>query len=407
MIRHDNRNRLVAFWISRSRDTPVRIRSKLCTHPFDITLWEPIKHAERRWEKVDFDLSEDESLEPFSPNVSYPFLRSVCLRNPTLDEISAERTKNLSIALSNAPNLHDFAWEVPRYIHFEPTLFQLNWAQMTRIVLYHAMTAQQCYDLLALTPNIVSLTLNQIHVSAEVVGDQLTLPYLTSIGLTFDPDMTPEFLFDALTLPALRDLLISCPEVWPEKSFMDFLNRSKCKLESLNFYYHPLRESEIIDYLSANQDTLMEITIQGYHGQLTDKFLEKLTDNGTDPVWCPNLQIMAIYNALNCSPGSLARMARSRLDIVDTAGVQDRSASPPRRLPLRVMELYHSEPEVEYLEELRELGLVIIQYDSEGKQMPFNSEDLERLRRYKREGMILHSYASQIGFGPTETEEFD
>ncbi|PPQ66565.1 hypothetical protein CVT24_007131 [Panaeolus cyanescens] len=395
-----NWNALVSLWISRSRDIPMQIRAKLAEGEADEALWDIIQSAHRRWQKVDFDLSDitTYSIDPFEPGDEYPLLKSICIRDRR--GVPWEAPESWSTMSNKAPMLHDFAWELPRSesIPFQRNDLQLNWAKLTRLVLYHPLTAQECFNILSSTPHIVSVTFQRISFSSEVVFATLCLPFLTSIGVTVDYTLTPQFLFDTLTLPALKDLLVNCHGDWDRQSFMGFINRSKCRLESLNFYYLSITEDDLMDYLSMHEGSLAEVTIQGPRGYITDRMLERLTDNGVDPVWCPNLQIVALYEALNCSPGSVAQMARSRLDTPNRGPTL-------RRKTLRIMEFYSNEIEVEQMKELKDHGLVLILYDQNGERVPFTKDDMERLRQYQKEGLVLHSYASQIGFGPTESED--
>ncbi|KAF8183965.1 hypothetical protein BJ912DRAFT_975754 [Pholiota molesta] len=140
------------------------------------------------------------------------------------------------------------------------------------------------------------------------------------------------------------------------------LQRSKFPLQILNLSFMPLQELDLIECLQYIQGTLTELTVQTKSPlAVTDVLLDKLTYTGLGDVLCPRLEILAFYDCLSCSPGRLARMARSRLRfgllsarkwLMGQLGVS----------PLRVIELYASNPELPTLKPLRNLGLQLVAY---------------------------------------------
>jgi hypothetical protein len=216
----------------------------------------------------------------------------------------------------------------------------------------------------------------------------VVLPELQSLIIGARDNPGP--MFDAITVPKLRELVINS-SLWPHPSIQAFLRRSACPLESFNLYHPPLNEAQFIECLEIVQRTLKEFTVHVSHPLITDVVLERLTDTlSNENILCPNIEVIALYSCISCSPVRVAAMVQSRLKPTNI-DAQSGTSKPKRALPLKVMEMYDNEAERAYVMPLRRLGLIVKVYSSvDGTEIEMEPEDEVRLRQLHEEGRVYN-----------------
>ncbi|KAH9481742.1 hypothetical protein JR316_0006269 [Psilocybe cubensis] len=302
--------------------------------------------------------------------------------------------------LMTAPRLREFSWN--NSAHFPPSPLRMHWGNLTRLSLNTSVHVDQCLMIMSKLERITHLTFHNICLSNPTLSNlKIHLPELTSFIICGDYNISR--IFEEATTPKLNELILNL-RYWPGRAVTDFLRRSRCPLQSLNLYFPPLTESDLLECLQIVQGTLKEFTVQSNPGMysVTDDILDRLTDTGVGQVLCPHLSVIALYDCISCSPGRFAKMVRSRLQPFPTSPNSVICAQ-KRVVPLRVIEMYDGEAELHQLKDLRPLGLVLKMYTLDGFALEMAPEDIERLRIFKEEGLVLRVYEPSTGhFGPVE-----
>ncbi|KAF8149953.1 hypothetical protein B0H34DRAFT_731845 [Crassisporium funariophilum] len=385
---HTHTNEIVKLWITRSGDCPL----SLCV-PGEMLMIDAIsdtmRNTCRRWNKILLDIPDTSLSLP--PGVSFPMLEKLEIH--TSEGVATPLLDDLAQALLSAPKLTGLIWDNAKR---NAAPLQLDWSKLTHLTLNADITMQHCLAVLSTATKMTHLSLSEIVTPSHVpFQSEITLQELESFVVNSKTDITP--IFNALTTPNLRKLVLNL-ETWPHSSAIAFLRRSRSPLQSLNFYFPPLTEAELIECLQVAQETLKEFTVQGGGGEppVTDIILDRLTDTGVGDVLCPKVEIIALYDCVACSDGRFARMAQSRLWLLNDSGS---SASPRRVERLKVVEMYDSEVEVLHLKPLRSFGLILKAYSEiDGSPIPLEPEDAERLTQLRAEGLVLHAYTPSTGF---------
>ncbi|KAF8910609.1 hypothetical protein CPB84DRAFT_1764118 [Gymnopilus junonius] len=324
----------------------------------------------------------------------------------TVEGLEDVVVQELSEAATKAPNLQQFIWDNPSR---RASRIVLPWPNLTRLTLNTGIDVDQCLSTMAQLSKITHLTFQNITMSTTVLNNlQVTLPELTSLVICSEFPIGSS-LFDEITLPKLKELVLNIRS-WPHHSVTSFLRRSRCPLESLNLYFPPVAELELIECLEIVQNTLKEFTVQGSDNgvaplPVTDTLLDRMTYKSAGSVLCPHIVVIALYECVSCSPGRFADMVRSRLAPTSppTSGASTTETRQDLAI-LRVIEMYDVEAEHLGLKPLRKLGLILKLYTTGTQQeMPMEPEEVERLRQLREEGLILRVYSSITGhFGEAD-----
>ncbi|KDR76196.1 hypothetical protein GALMADRAFT_267841 [Galerina marginata CBS 339.88] len=355
-----------------------------------------------RWRHLRFNIPEDTCLS-IPPSNNYSALETFEIYTP--EGLDVCLVEDLSGALLNAPNLWQFIWDNGDR---RPSPIDLHWTNLTRLTLNTSINIAQCLTIMSMLTGITHLTFQDITMSTCILSRRdIILPELTSFVICAECSMAP--VFEEITLPKLEELVLNI-KTWSHSSLINFLRRSRCPLESLNLYFPPLTETELIECLEIVQNTLKEFTVQGTGNgihSIGDCLLDRLTDNGKDDVLCPKVVVIALYECISCSPGHFARMVESRLTppspSIDSDGSSE--AKPrPTISPIRVIEMYDNEPELEELKTLQSMGLITKVYSNvDGTPLELEPEEIERLRTLREEGLIRRVYSPTAGtFGDVD-----
>lgn len=390
---------LVNMWFSRASNRPLSFSVQENNLLYQVVP-ETLERFGRQWQHLKIRVPKDTCML-LQSEIEYQALETFEMQ--TVEGLEDVVVEELSEAATRAPNLHQFIWDNPAR---RAARIALPWANLTRLILNTGIDIDQCLLMMSQLSNITHLTFQNIIMSTAMLSNlRVTLPELTSLVICSEFPIGPP-LFDELTLPKLKELVLNIRS-WPHESITGFLRRSRCPLESLNLYFPPVTELELIECLEIVQNSLKEFTVQGSGGvpSVADTLLDRLTYRGTGNVLCPQVVVIALYECISCSPGCFTDMARSRLAPPSSSGSAGSEVAPRRDLAiLRVIEMYDVEAEQLELKPLRGLGLILKLYSmGTQREMQMEPEEVERLRRLREEGLILRVYSSVTGhFGEAD-----
>jgi hypothetical protein len=228
----------------------------------------------------------------------------------------------------------------------------------------------------------------------------VTLPELKSLVLCSTKDIQP--VVNALTLPNLGEMVLDIRS-WPHHSILNLFHRSRCPLKSLTLYFPPLSETNLLECLERVHTTLIELKLQSDAENelpiVTDAVLDRLTNTDVGDVFCPKLQVIAMYQCIRCTEGRFADMVRSRLILpLPSSWPIAEKAPRPRVYTLKVVEMFEEEVITLGLLPLRSLGLVLKMYSMvDGTAIELDKEDVERLRKMREQGVMLTVYSPTTG----------
>jgi len=143
---------------------------------------------------------------------------------------------------------------------------------------------------------------------------------------------------------------------------------------------------------------------------MSDNILDRLTDKGIGDVLCPKVAVIALYGCLSCSPGSFAKMVRSRIDpplrIQSDDVLVESYVARPFTAQLRVVEMYEDEAAQLELKPLRSQGLILKIYSREDcSPVEMDEDEAERLRSLRLNGLVLRAYSPTTGhFGELDID---
>ncbi|KAJ7493492.1 hypothetical protein FB451DRAFT_1214610 [Mycena latifolia] len=223
---------LLDIWLHRSQPHPlsVIISNQSYTDP-DETLVEALDRHSPRW----CDLTLKLPFNHFSrlkSHVSLPMLERL--------NISAHGSPDMInpiSAFTNAPLLRHLCLEGG----MSPADLLLPWEQLTTLEFYGA-SADNCLELLRLTPNIVSCVLD-IQYASHALGLGSPLQFLRSFTFSGPAGWG---ILRYITMPALRtlDLTRSPPDPRNIVQLLRFLKRSQCELRDMRLYVRSAATSD-------------------------------------------------------------------------------------------------------------------------------------------------------------------
>jgi hypothetical protein len=293
---------------------------------------------------------------------------------------------------SSISSLRRFGWDNSGYEYHR---LGLNWSRLTHLTLNAGMSVEDCLDILESSKALTHVAFqNVVMPSLSSSRDLIYLPRLQSLG--FRADKSIACLLDALVLPSVREFVFNAMDsqdgLWPQKSFLDLIDRSACALQSISFYYFPFAVEELLECLERTQSSLKALTLQTRGEPLvTDDFLDALTVK-EGLCLCPELQILALYECIFCSPGRVAEMVKSRLNTTQMPFRDLRAVS-----RIEVVEMYDSERELEPLKELKNQGVILKVYSVAGRSLGVSPEEDQRLQELEEDGLTLQIYDLATG----------
>ncbi|KAF4614190.1 hypothetical protein D9613_007582 [Agrocybe pediades] len=393
-----NRTALLDLYFKRAGS---RLPLSLCiddgpdTVPFNITTtyrklshrWQHLKVYQPKCDYFSFPPGDYSNLETFE------------LVTPT--GMHHTSTTDMAKALCLAPRLQQFIW-TNQVLHPLHCKLDLKWGRLTRISLNTSINVDQCLTIMSQAKRVTHLAFKHISISSATLSNlNIVLPRLKSFVL--HTEYNAAFILNEITAPKLQELVLNL-RTWPHDAVKAMLLRSRCPIESLNLYFPPVSEPELIETLELVQGTLKELTVQNDAGvpSISETILARMTDTGVEPVLCPKVAVIALYGCLKCSPGSFHDMVLSRINPPSrTLSSEDAEDTDAVDLiptaPLRVLEMYADEAEQLRVAELRNNGLVLKVYTREGKSVEMDEEEAARLRALRENGLVIRAYSPTTG----------
>ncbi|ESK97341.1 hypothetical protein Moror_17772 [Moniliophthora roreri MCA 2997] len=252
---------LVHAFLNRSATVPVSL---------EIT-WHPVKYSR---DEVNFEDILPDIVLCTSPRLRHLSLSlpDSCVRMfwdatmPLLETFSLRNEyKEISPPTSiNAPRLHSATFDS---IYLQPIEWHFSWSTLTEFISKSCyLDVQRAVHLLSWCPRLercrMRIIPNRVDApfSPPPIGldEKIVMKSLKSFGIIIGSNENVFALLDALNLPVLEEMEISCAtaisvasgrmRIWPKPYILALLSRSKCRLRKLVFSnIYPLYEVELRD----------------------------------------------------------------------------------------------------------------------------------------------------------------
>jgi hypothetical protein len=361
---------MMGAWLSRAGTCPLSISIASDT-TVERNLLDTFFSHSSHWRHIKI-----KSLTPaeFPHQLEVPLLETFEL---IVRDFCSEYAQQLSTMLhwSSASSLRTFCWVNSGHQYHR---LGLDWSLLTHLTLNTSMTVEDCLDILEQSQALTHAAFQSVTAqSLPSSRDLIYLSQLRSLGIRTNQNIAP--LLDAVVFPNILEFIFIGGgiqgELWPQTSFLNFMDRSSCAFKNLYLYYVPSTTEELLDCLRRTQSSLKALTVQASgEAIVTDEALDVLT--AKDGIClCPKLQVLALYDCISCSPGRVADMVNSRLH---TNRMPPTDAQVVARIEL--VEMYDHEPELESLKELKSQGLILKVYSTTGHFLGLSPEDELRLR---------------------------
>ncbi|KAF8160870.1 hypothetical protein B0H34DRAFT_698465 [Crassisporium funariophilum] len=265
---------------------------------------------------------------------SAPKLESISL---TLGNWNAEEMDDINNLLRSAPSLQELIWSNRTSWGSFDTPFdsgmqhlQVDWRQLTDIVLDTWITLKTALDVLRQCPVLVNLNFRHFAYTPDFALDSTSddctpirlgrLQSLLIYQLELDDGLAT--LFNMLICPNLRHFHYTCGFIelvqWPQSYFNAFLAHSPCQLQSLVLECAGVNEEQLIQSLEHSSRSLTRLEVYEPRGVagVGDKLLDKLHHRTTPfrdcQVFCPQLRTLILHGSVQCTDGALEEMLQSR-----------------------------------------------------------------------------------------------
>jgi hypothetical protein len=137
--------------------------------------------------------------------------------------------------------------------------FLLPSSQLTQLFI-NCDYADQCIEILHVTPNIINCKLHARYASFRYLGPHVHATQLKSLEFHAHKSIIAT-IFDALSLPAVQEITgYGGGSIFPHISFLSLITRSSCLLQSLSLDSFQMLESDLIECL-RNIPSLHELSI--------------------------------------------------------------------------------------------------------------------------------------------------
>ncbi|KAF7361673.1 hypothetical protein MVEN_00510800 [Mycena venus] len=285
-----------------------------------------------RWRDVRLDIANPtygRSLHP-SSHLHAPLLETfhltTCWRMTRNEEIMQDLLK----MLEGAPRLSSFS--VSRLSDLtvsEDTTVAIPWTQLVRLDLGFIPSVSACLSIMNSCPNLESCNLIVDPQEGPLPAVPIVLSALTSLELHIRAGELAA-LIDCAVFPALKTFTLYLQDaydnhaLWPQQSFMDLLERSKCKLARLELHDTGVQATQFIECLQHESVSgIAELVIHDsrdwtWDPVITPQLVQLLTlprapDASADGCLLPGLQALDLGKGCwTCPNGLLTEMIESR-----------------------------------------------------------------------------------------------
>ncbi|KAF8346115.1 hypothetical protein F5887DRAFT_123620 [Amanita rubescens] len=313
---------VVDNWLERSGTLPLKLYLAQMSSVYDVPLSrstdvahsQPILSAfyshSSRWQDVSLSLYETRLLSP--PRLDTPLLRSFRLSGPWQEASH--------FPFRNSSRLTELSWPSPIDVSENP---HIPWSQISHLNFSHGMSQLSVFSVLEIIQSCPRLEDFKVGCPDEVANLPRELKVengrLRKLELNVYGDIS--LLLLSLTLPALEHFTystLSDEDVIPttlHESLLDFLTRSKCKLEKLELRYCKFSADEFLECLEHEASkTIQKLCIIEWP-RFTDDVLLRLTYPpfpSAPRILLPKLKHLALESCVDASPSILGEMVSSR-----------------------------------------------------------------------------------------------
>lgn len=255
-------------------------------------------------------------------------LSSIRRNLPLLEELTID---------GDCPDTNIFNW-CPKLRHLSSPAHpspQVPWGQLSSLRISGTCSASQAVAMLGRCTQLVQFALDL----TRLYPDGRPQPISSHIhSMTIDPGLhrtnTLVMLFDALTLPSLKSFSINEGQAhqsqwWPHASFIMFLLRSSCKLETLQYDGHSMTAAQLLQALEL-LPTLLTLKVIDRTGRtITKTLLQRCTYDAnsrppssiTSPALLPRLTHIDMRFADSCNrwdQSALVNQERALLGMLES-----------------------------------------------------------------------------------------
>ncbi|KAL1701955.1 hypothetical protein EV121DRAFT_211050 [Schizophyllum commune] len=286
---------VIATWLGRARNRPLRIRLSLPEKP-GIEGWQNSEKAFRavipfhmQWERLELRLRMFLPMDVLGeiPVGAMDKLRSLYI---TVPGTLLTAWPHLRRILDNTPNIERLGLEADLSEHLPPG--SLPFAGI-RILDVHnvALPVIDCLRILEAAPTLDSLMIRIAVADAAPSLPTITHPTLKLLSV-YSIALDADALFDAVTLPQLIDLTIICGHRIPPETTISFFARSRCALRRLHLCT-PVDDAETLVRVLEPISATLEIFHLGLlcdEAMSMDALIERLIiRDEAQEVFCPRI----------------------------------------------------------------------------------------------------------------------
>jgi hypothetical protein len=306
---------LVEQWIKRSCGLPLSIWAFLVYdteefHASSVAIMHVIAQHSQRWCNIVLDLPFFcyESLEHIKGHL--PNLQSIAIDHE-YSGLSEQRDTVFQFTMfSDTPLLRSLT--ISRLEELNQFAFPTD--NLTKLRLLH-QPINESLEMLQRSPRLIQCDFIDIqgHANAQLI--HILADQLESLKLMFFNDYPDRIsdVFDALTIPALRELFFDAEGFYfPHSSFISLITRSSCSLQTLTLKFIRISDDELLEVLQV-VPSLQKLSL--IKGSITNETLWMLSS--CDPnILLPNLKVFGYSSGRNLhfDFSAIVSFLRSRWD---------------------------------------------------------------------------------------------
>jgi hypothetical protein len=285
---------LAALWLARSGALPLSLglyqENELNDNP--VTAGEVLDIYTRyihRWSNIQFDLSGPRYNRLLtSQQRSAPTLKH--FRMQTSYRVCEDEVNDLFGIFDDVPQLSNlYVSKIPNMSMGGVSTVSIPWSQLVSLKLDYVPSVGTVFHILQKSQDLTDCAIKVDSIFGPLPRDPICHHYLTSLTLNIGHEQASAFL-EYVALPGLTQLAIYVRGPldqygWPQPKFMDFLERSECRLVHFEIHDTGMRSNEFAECVSNPRLQSLE---------------RILVDDKRDWRWEPYVTDLAL-NLLTCS----------------------------------------------------------------------------------------------------------
>lgn len=376
----------VKVWLQRSAQSPLTLRSLLTYWDLKHRVPEVLDHA-HRWEDVKMDTDYRGWDDLSARIVQFPLLRTLSLQLGRIHDASFQHQEGGWKLHILAPELSSVELKTADSVMWDIRLIDIRLpsSQLTHLRLDAAIEAQEMFELLRASRNLVSLVVcvDYLHGLRSVSPTPTTrLPLLESLDIEGNRDHDEETaLLHYLDLPALTKFCCrtSTAHEWPFTPLVALVSRSRCSIQTLIIHLRMdngmagvLWNDDFIECLQRIPGLVsLEIVGHGAYQLTTTSLFQRLNGNSSHILRAPCL--VPGLKQLNIEINKIQSVeAKTFVDMLQS---RSQLASPRTFEPLETVTLTRRRfVQREEVFNLKADGKkIIVTRDEDGREIPLNT----------------------------------